>query len=615
MVLLTIPSVSADQNIGMTPVQVVQLDQYTKEAEWGATTVFEFGLFNADTATSYQVNSSASSDRPEFAVTVFPSNFTLGNESFSRLFVNVTALGGAGRVRAVVTLHIRVYGPVSGEETLFATLDAVPKATILDVATSFIAIGCVILIGFSAGWFFERTGVPDILFLIFLGLFLGPVAAQYLGVVLVPPRILSLVTPYVAAFALVMILFDGGLNLKLDAVLQKLGISALHTIVAFILSILAVVVVTHYILGYPLIIGLLLGAMLGGTSGPIIITLVRKMSISEDSKTILVLESVITDVLCIILALALIEFIRGGPGASATDVLTSLAAGFSIAIVVALIFGVVWLRLLTAFSGRPFAYMITIAALLVLYAAVELVGGSGAAAALVFGLVLGNSDEIARMFKIKSGFVLDEKIKEFQMELAFVVRTFFFVFLGLVFTLGVGGSWAVDTELPVLSNFNGTFFLFIIGVVLIFIGLLAVRFLAAAMTSRAHAESRNDRGAIWVMMGRGLAAAVLATVPFTVSSYTSPSDPFYALYRGQMQPYEPQFLNIAFLIILLTVATTTIGVAARERRSRKKPPPSPEELEKMKHREAVERWKRKEKKQYRERIRQKKEWSKEPEKQ
>ena len=602
---LLLPKASAEQHIGSTPVQMIPVDSYEKEAEWGTTTVFLFGLFNGG-ADSYLVEANVSSDRNEFAVAVYPASLTLENESFVRISVNVTALGGTGRVRTVVSLRISVSGAVSGEQTFTATLDAVPKATLLDVATSFIAIGFIILIGFSATLVFERTGVPDILLLIVLGLLLGPIASQYLGVVIVSPRVLSIVMPYVVALALVMILFDGGLNLNLETVLRKLGIASLHTVITFVLSAAVVLIVTHFVFGYPLLVGLLLGVMLGGICGTIVTTLVRKMHLHEDSRTILVLESVITDVLSVILALAIVELMSAGPNAPLTSILPSLLAGFSIAIVIAFVFGVIWLRLLTSLSGRPFAYMITFAALLVLYAGVEIVGGSGAAAALVFGLVLGNHDEIARMFKIGSGFALDDRIKHFQTELAFVVKTFFFVFLGLVFSLSIGGSWAVSTILPLLSSFNGTFTLLLTGVVLMFLGFVAVRFLATGLTCRIHSQSAGDKQAIKMMMARGLAAAVLTSVPFTVSAFTNPGDPSYLHYRGLMSPYQAQFMNIVFMIILLTVVTTAIGVAAHERRRKAWPLPSPSELEGRKGRKAVEDWKKKEAEKYREKVRNKK---------
>ncbi len=442
---------------------------------------------------------------------------------------------------------------------------------------------------------------------VLLGLLIGPIAARYLGIVIISPQALNIVTPYVATLALVMILFDGGLNLNLEAMLKKLGISVVHTTVTFLLSVLVVVIVTHLVFGYPLVVGLLLGAVVGGTSGAVVVTLVRKMHIHEDTKMILVLESVITDVLCVVLALAMVEFISDGPGASLTSVLPRLAAGFSIGIVVALAVGVVWLKAITRLSGKPFAYMVTLAMLLVLYAAVEMVGGSGVMAALVFGLVLGNHDEISRMFKMKPGLFLDDKIKHFQSELAFVLRTFFFVLLGLMFSLDLGGYWGVRTDLPILSGFDGTFTLMLFGVLFVFLGFLLVRSVTSSMTCRLHKGSKGDRGAILSMMDRGLTAAVLASVPFAVATFTNPADSSYLYYRGYLGPFQPQFLNVTFLIIMLTSLATTVGIAIRERRIRKEHHPRNEVPRRRADQDATRQWKKEEAEKYRKRVRQQKE--------
>jgi hypothetical protein len=70
-------------------------------------------------------------------------------------------------------------------------------------------------------------------------------------------------------------------------------------------------------------------------------------------------------------------------------------------------------------------------------------------------------------------------------------------------------------------------------------------------------------------MGRGLAAAVLASLPFAIPAFTDPGNPDYGLYHNTMAPYEAQFLTIAFLVILLTVITTSAGVVSIERRRKR----------------------------------------------
>ena len=72
-----------------------------------------------------------------------------------------------------------------------------------------LAASVVIILGVLGEAFFKKTGIPDILFLMILGIIIGPV----LGIIQ-PEAVLEIV-PYFAAVALIIIMFDGGLNLSL----------------------------------------------------------------------------------------------------------------------------------------------------------------------------------------------------------------------------------------------------------------------------------------------------------------------------------------------------------------------------------------------------------------
>jgi cell volume regulation protein A len=561
-----------------TSVIVSIEDAYQEQAEQGSSVSYSWTLLNSANVT-YLVNVTVDRDNQDILANLSVGLFQLLPYDQKDVILYVDSgdarVGDMGNVTVTFNATDQTTN-VSGELSISTETEIIARTPVSDIPTvllTFIAIGAIIFIGFFATMIFERTRVPDLLILVILGLILGPVTIAYFGVELVPRNLLETVMPYFAALALVIILFDGGLNLNFDLVLRKINIALIHTLVAFVLTVVSVAVVAYVILGYPLILGILLGAVLGGVSGAVIITLVRRMKIDEETQTVLTLESVLTDVLCIIVALALLEFIIGTDDPA--EGVTNLFAGFSIAFLVGLFFGIFWLRILKRLYGKPFSFMITIAALFILYGFVELVGGSGAMAALIFGLVLGNKDEIARMFKIKTKFVLDERIKQFHSELSFVVRTFFFVFIGLAFTLSLSDQMEVTTIVPGLDAYNNTATLFIIGVILIFLALMAVRYIAASFTARIHPESRDDKFTIWLMMGRGLAAAVLASLPFTINAFKEGTS-----YYDMMSPYKDQFLNIAFLIIVISVVVTTVGVILSERRSTRL---SPLELERMRH--------------------------------
>ncbi len=443
----------------------------------------------------------------------------------------------------------------------------------MEVEFLFAGIGAIILIGFLGALLFQRTKIPDILILVFIGLFIGPILLAYTDFSLLQDsdivNALATIAPYFAALALVIILFDGGLNLNLDKTMKKLGVAILHTSIAFLGTMFVTAIVCYYFLGITNpIIGLLLGCVIGGVSSAVVIPIMTGVSANEDSRTLLTLESVLSDVMCIVTALILIEILRGGP-ADTGALIQQLLSTFILAGFIGFLFGVLWLNVLTRLEGKPFSFMITIGALFMLYAFVEFIDVSGAIAALVFGMVLSNKDEIARILKIRTGLVFDESIKQFHSEVSFLVRTFFFVYLGLTFTLSFS-AWSYDPQLPFNIEIPAfiadvPMYMFILILLVLFLGILIVRYIAASITCAVDKEVKPDKSYLYTMLPRGLAAAVLAALPFTIPEFLDSSTGYFTL----MSSHEELFLNMAFMMIVLTVIATTVGVSAIERKRRK----------------------------------------------
>jgi cell volume regulation protein A len=115
---------------------------------------------------------------------------------------------------------------------------------------------------------------------------------------------------------------------------------------------------------------------------------------------------------------------------------------FAIGAVFGAVVGIVWIRILYVVMKEEYTYMLTIGVLIGCYAASEMFGGSGPLSALLFGLMLGNDREIFKTLRIRLDLGYLSEIKNFvkrtQGELAFLIRAFFFVFLGLIY--GVGGG-------------------------------------------------------------------------------------------------------------------------------------------------------------------------------
>jgi potassium/hydrogen antiporter len=382
----------------------------------------------------------------------------------------------------------------------------------------------IILIGFLANSLFKKTGLPDMLILIFLGVLFGPILGVF------NPGAVKSFAPFIAALALAYILFDGGMGLNIRKVVFNSPRAVLLAVLGFVFSVLGVGALMIVAFNVPVVYGLLFGSIFGGSSSVAVISLASKIKISEKGATVLILESAITDILCIVISLSLIDVVVTGQ-ADVGSIGLSIAGKFLIGAGVGLVLGLVWLFALKRVSTLPFSYMLTLGIVLLGYAVSEGIGGSGALSALLFGLILGNEGGILKVFS-QNGFIsnngnneinlsVSEGLKRFEAEIAFLIRTFFFVFLGIIVSIS---SWITLTFGVILS-----------------IILLATRFGAVWITTL-KSSMQNERPILTVILTRGLAAAVLATLPAQ-----------YGL------SYSDLFVDLAVVVIVTTAIIATIG--------------------------------------------------------
>nr|WP_299292773.1 cation:proton antiporter [Nitrosopumilus sp.] len=385
-----------------------------------------------------------------------------------------------------------------------------------------LAAGVVIFLGVAGEAFFKKTGIPDVAFLMVLGVIIGPV----LG--LIQAEAVIAVVPYFAALALIIIMFDGGLNLDIKHVVKTAHFSVTLAILGFILSVVIISLAAHYALGWLWLESILLASIVGGSSSAIVFGLVRNIKISEETKSMLSFESALTDILATIVAFILFEAVMAG-----TFDLNTLQETIGRAVVVGLVLGfgvgIPWMYVSTKLGNAQHAYMLTLGILFVLFFLANSFGESGALTALVFGLMLGNKSHLSRILKFKLPRI--ETDDPTHNQLTFLVRSFFFVFVGLMASFG-------QIEYIIFG---------ILITVAVYFGRMFVG--KVTLTKR---FSRLDRAVTNSMIPRGLAAAVLATYPITMGL-----------------PNAEAYPQIIFFIILSSVIITTIGLG----RSKNIPPP------------------------------------------
>lgn len=152
-------------------------------------------------------------------------------------------------------------------------------------------------------------------------------------------------------------------------------------------------------------------------------------------------------------------------------------------------------------------------------------GGSGILSCLIFGIVLGSYKFLNKLFKKQIEIDrLQKQLGVFQGEIAFLLETFFFVFLGLIFS--------INPE-RILSNLED-------GALLLAI-LLGFRTLASTVSTRGS-EIKSDRTKIILLNAQGLTPATLAILAVNADL-----------------PLGATFLNLVTYVIILTNIVTTVG--------------------------------------------------------
>jgi len=397
-----------------------------------------------------------------------------------------------------------------------------------------VLMALIVFIGVLGELFFSKTKIPDVLWLVLIGIIIGPIMG------LADTSFLSSLLPLFSAFAIIIILFEGGLHFNIYDVIKNTPKSLILAVLSFSVSVAAIIVVyiTLGWLGFVQNISLwnatILGCILGGTSSLVVMPLLNQAKLKKKIESILSIESALTDVIGIVIVIALVNlavFPDANPGQA---LVKGIAASFAVAIFFGAVAGLVWIYVLKFFEKktRNFShhYMLTFSFMLLLYAFIEFVQGSPALSILSFGLVLGNSKEIGKILKLKRRIKIEESILEFNSQISFFVKTFFFALIGLLLviepiSLGIG--------------------------IVIALALLGARHLAVRLALQNEKSLRKDLSLVGWLMPRGLAAAVLAIMPAQAGI-----------------PGTEQFPSIVFTVIIATIILTTLGffMSTREKK-------------------------------------------------
>jgi Na+:H+ antiporter len=392
-------------------------------------------------------------------------------------------------------------------------------------------LGGLIVLAFIANRLFRHTRIPDLVVLIVIGVLIGPVF-HWIDVAQFKP-----VTHAFGTLALIVILFEGGLELKLRETIRLFPGALLLALLSYFLTVGLVAVVIAGSLHLSIVSALLIGAVVGCTSSAMVLPIIQQLQIGNATRVTLLLEASVGDVLAVLTAESLINL---HTSITLKMLLVNLSREVGVPLLLAIAVGVLWSRLLPHLSEQRFWHVLTFGVVLCLYAGSQALHGSGLIAVLVFGLTLANFSGAVRS-QIESaeelGVVPGQEhlpILTFHSELAFLLRTFFFALLGVVMEFVTP-----QYILPAAG---------VLGAILV------GRWLAAVVSRWSRHEIPDDERdlIIWVLP-RGLITAVLAIQVVQV--------------RGEEFSFLPA---MAFAVILATNLIVILG----SMRSRKKQSPA-----------------------------------------
>jgi cell volume regulation protein A len=311
----------------------------------------------------------------------------------------------------------------------------------MNLTSLFGLLGGLLVLAFAANRLFRWTRIPDVVVLMATGVMIGPILHW------ARPDQFGEVTHAFGTLALILILFEGGLDLNIRETMSHFPGGLLFGIVTYALTTVGVGYIASASLGLTPHDGFLAGAVVGCTSSTIVLPVLQQWKTGKEIKIILLLESTLGDILGVLTVGFLLGSHPAG-GSVVGDFLTGFFSQVAISLGVSFLIGFGWSRLLPYLSEQQFWQVLTFSMVLLLYAGTERLGGSGLLAVLGFGLALSNIPGVQReiapplfLFTPPSS-EPHERILNFHAELSFLIRTFFFVLIGVVVQLsGLRPIW------------------------------------------------------------------------------------------------------------------------------------------------------------------------------
>jgi len=293
------------------------------------------------------------------------------------------------------------------------------------VAFAVASIGIILLLGVLLKLLSERRGYPLTLFLLLLGIVVGPILGWFK-----PAESLTSVSSFIT-LALILVLFDAGMGMNLKKISRSFAAPFTYGTITALLTVIFVAILFKFLLGLEWVFALLLGSLLASTDLTIISPIFRNLKVRPKLREYVELESSVNSILAAVMVVVLINFINTGTQLSfsinvLSEGIQTLLYNIFVGAGLGLLLGYAILRFVKKLTMGEMPHIVMFGALFFTYALSEILGASGIATALAVGIVFGNS-----RLQVPS------IIKSFGGEMELILVTFVYVILGAIISFEV----------------------------------------------------------------------------------------------------------------------------------------------------------------------------------
>lgn len=248
---------------------------------------------------------------------------------------------------------------------------------------NYLIIGVIFILALFAIRLSNKHGIPALLLFIVLGMAFGAIGFEFDDFKF---------ADNFATLALMVVIFYGGFGTNWNMAKPV----AKEAIVLSSLGVVATALVTglfsHYVLGFELLEGMLIGSIVGSTDYASVSNILRSknLNLKYNTASLLELESGSNDPTAYTMTMVFLSVIIGSKVSIPILILSQVVLGIIMGLVFAFVIG----KLLKKFSlGADGLYAVFMASImLITYAATSLLGGNGYLALYILGIYLGNME-------------------------------------------------------------------------------------------------------------------------------------------------------------------------------------------------------------------------------